>query len=79
MKQKLVGLVTDDRGPDLQPGVVGVDVDQLNGIDDQGEIGWSGSDDRVWRIPLKDDPHPHSVCRSEERSDAGLYYRSLAR
>ncbi len=36
------------KGPDGAPGVAGVDDDNINGVDDPGEIGW----------PLTDDPQP---------------------
>ena len=41
-----------DVGSDGKPGIVGVDDDLLNGVDDLGELGWSGSDDvpRNWVV-----------------------------
>ena len=41
-----------DVGSDGQPGIVGVNDDGINGVDDLGELGWPGSDDvpRNWAV-----------------------------
>lgn len=57
----LVTGVATASGFDNAPGIAGVDDDNLNGVDDIGEVGWPGSDDRrtlVVNWTVGADPNP---------------------